>query len=43
MFDCHVHAAPDIVDRLGDDRDILQTYEQAGASGGQASRWWSRT
>ena len=33
MFDCHVHAAPDVVDRIGDDRDVLQTYERAGASG----------
>jgi len=33
VFDCHVHAAPDIVERLGDDRDMLQTYERAGASG----------
>lgn len=33
MFDCHVHAAPDVVDRIGDDRDVLQSYVQAGAEG----------
>lgn len=33
MFDCHVHAAPDVADRFGDDRDVLQTYERAGANG----------
>jgi len=33
MFDCHVHAAPDVVDRIGDDRDVLEAYEAAGASG----------
>jgi len=33
VFDCHVHAAPDVVDRIGDDRDVLQTYERAGADG----------
>ncbi len=33
MFDCHVHAAPDVVDRIGDDRDVLEAYEAAGATG----------
>lgn len=33
MFDSHVHAAPDIVDRIGADGDILQTYETAGFDG----------
>lgn len=33
MFDCHVHAAPDVVERFGDDLDTLATYERAGASG----------
>lgn len=33
MFDCHVHAAPDVIDRLGDDLDTVDTYERAGASG----------
>lgn len=33
MFDCHVHAAPDVVDRIGDDVDVLESYQRAGADG----------
>ncbi len=33
MFDLHVHAAPDVVPRLGDDREVLRWYEEAGFSG----------
>jgi hypothetical protein len=33
MFDVHVHAAPDISPRLGDDRQILRWYAEAGFSG----------
>jgi len=33
VFDSHVHAAPDIVDRIGADDDILQTYKAAGFDG----------
>ena len=33
MFDLHVHAAPDISPRLGDDRQILRWYAEAGFSG----------
>jgi hypothetical protein len=33
VFDCHVHAGPDVVARIGDDRDVLRSYETAGASG----------
>jgi hypothetical protein len=33
MFDLHVHAAPDISLRLGDDRQILRWYAEAGFSG----------
>ncbi len=33
MFDCHVHAAPDVVERLGDDGDLLRLYESAGFDG----------
>jgi hypothetical protein len=33
VFDCHVHAAPDILPRRGDDLDTLAAYEAAGASG----------
>lgn len=33
MFDLHVHTAPDVVARLGDDRQTLLWYEEAGYSG----------
>jgi Family of unknown function (DUF6282) len=33
MFDLHVHAAPDISLRLGDDRQVLRWYAEAGFSG----------
>lgn len=33
MFDLHVHAGPDVVARLGDDRRTLLWYEEAGYSG----------
>lgn len=33
MFDLHVHAAPDITPRLGDDRQVLAWYAEAGFSG----------
>lgn len=33
MFDCHVHAAPDVLPRFGDDTDILGTYQTAGFDG----------
>ncbi len=33
MFDCHVHAGPDVVERIGDDGEILQHEIDAGASG----------
>lgn len=33
MFDIHVHAAPDIWPRLGDDAQILRWYAEAGFSG----------
>jgi hypothetical protein len=33
MFDLHVHAAPDIWPRLGDDQQILRWYAAAGFSG----------
>lgn len=33
MFDLHVHTAPDVVDRIGDDLDIVRGYERAGFSG----------
>ena len=33
MFDCHVHAAPDVIPRRGDDLDTLEAFEAAGASG----------
>ncbi|MCP3803659.1 DUF6282 family protein [Allokutzneria sp. A3M-2-11 16] len=26
MFDCHVHAAPDVLDRIGEDVDVLDHY-----------------
>jgi hypothetical protein len=33
MFDLHVHSAPDVVDRLGDDVDLAGWYGDAGAAG----------
>lgn len=33
MFDSHVHAAPDIVNRIGDDIKVATAYEQADFSG----------
>lgn len=33
MFDCHVHAAPDIRDRIGDDTDIATAYDLADFDG----------
>lgn len=33
MFDCHVHAAPDIIDRIGTDDDVLDAYAAAGFDG----------
>ncbi len=33
MFDCHVHAAPDVLPRRGDDLDTLDAYQAAGADG----------
>lgn len=33
MFDLHVHAAPDISTRRGDDRQILRWYSDAGFTG----------
>src|SRR5262245_62988987 len=33
MFDLHVHAGPDVWPRLGDDRQILRWYAEAGFSG----------
>jgi hypothetical protein len=33
VFDCHVHAAPDILPRRGDDLDTLDAYAAAGAGG----------
>lgn len=33
MFDLHVHAAPDIWPRIGDDRQIVRWYADAGFSG----------
>ncbi|GLW63759.1 hypothetical protein Arub01_20030 [Actinomadura rubrobrunea] len=33
MFDCHVHAAPDIVPRIGDDADVLDAYRSDGFHG----------
>lgn len=45
MADCHVHAAPDVVDRLGDDLDTCDTYERACVAGfvlkGTTSRPWA--
>jgi len=33
MFDLHVHSGPDVWPRLGDDRQILRWYVEAGFSG----------
>ncbi len=33
MFDSHVHAAPDVLDRIGDDIQVARAYELAGYSG----------
>ena len=33
MFDFHVHSAPDVVDRLGDDVDLAEWYANAGFDG----------
>lgn len=33
MFDTHVHAAPDVVDRVGDDQDIADAYASAEFDG----------
>ena len=33
MFDSHVHAAPDILDRIGDDIEVARAYELAEFSG----------
>ncbi|MGQ0840015.1 DUF6282 family protein [Actinokineospora sp.] len=33
MFDCHVHAAPDVLDRIGDDSDIAAHYVDFGCTG----------
>ncbi|MFL5864610.1 MAG: DUF6282 family protein [Solirubrobacteraceae bacterium] len=33
MFDLHVHTAPDVQERFGDDVDIVRLYEQAGFTG----------
>ena len=33
MFDCHVHAAPDVLDRIGDDTDIALAYAADGYDG----------
>ncbi len=33
MFDLHVHAAPDVVPRLADDRTTVAAYAAAGATG----------
>lgn len=33
MFDLHVHTAPDVQPRLGDDLEIVAMYERAGFSG----------
>lgn len=33
MFDLHVHTAPDVQPRFGDDREIVAMYERAGFSG----------
>lgn len=33
MFDLHVHAAPDVTPRRGDDVDLVERYERAGYAG----------
>lgn len=33
MFDAHVHAAPDVLDRIGDDSDIARAFSDAGDDG----------
>ncbi|HET7387651.1 MAG TPA: DUF6282 family protein [Nocardioidaceae bacterium] len=33
FFDSHVHAAPDVLDRIGDDLDLADAYRAAGADG----------
>ncbi len=33
MFDLHVHAAPDVVERAGDDVQTLRWYQEAGFTG----------
>lgn len=33
MFDCHVHAGPDILERIGDDLFVARTFELADFSG----------
>ncbi len=33
MFDCHVHAGPDVIDRIGDDLAVAQAYDLADFSG----------
>lgn len=33
MFDLHVHTAPDVVARYGDDIEVLRMYERAGFTG----------
>ena len=33
MFDSHVHAAPDVLDRIGDDIEVARAFEMADFSG----------
>lgn len=33
MFDSHVHAAPGVHDRIGDDLDVAGAYDLAGFDG----------
>src|SRR5690606_38197501 len=33
MFDSHVHSAPDVLDRIGDDADIAHEYQKSGYDG----------
>ncbi|MGH2871004.1 MAG: DUF6282 family protein, partial [Solirubrobacteraceae bacterium] len=33
MFDLHVHTAPDVQERWGDDVAVVRAYAQAGFSG----------
>ena len=33
MFDLHVHTAPDVQERFGDDVEIVRLYERAGFTG----------